>query len=311
MPNYKIEDLDLTSRRSLEIDSIDRDQAIVRYFYHAGEFWTARIPLNHIESIHGQAFNFSGFKRKRSRSGGDVVRDRRGNPRPRFGFINHVQSRFRMQPDHPVELFELGRDTSGAPSLKLQDFVYSIEAVGPPGATFDFRNAMSGRFMCAHRFLSTQEMVFECVVVLNYYIRESPPLPLSEDEKRQVVEKSLRRSDQAGLDEAYYLFRVCGTNNCTSNPFVIIDSSVQYKWRQRIGSLLYRFPLNPRFYLRIRGLDSDPSHFAIVRDEFADFIRDPDTRQRKREVVRAEIRKRRNAQQRKEQCQHAVSDQTN
>ena len=44
--------------------------------------------------------------------------------------------------------------------------------------------------------------------------------------------------------------------------------------------------MNPRFYLRVRGLDSNPSQAVLLRDEFRDYIDDPETQKRKREVVR-------------------------
>lgn len=288
-------DLDVSSRRSLEIDELRGNEAVVRYFYHAGQFWNAVIPLDGVDSIHGQAFNFSSLKKRKTRDGTELVYDKRGNPKPRFGFINHVQSRFRFRQDRKVRLYELDDEPSGEPVAEVDDFVYSIEAVGPVGVLFSFRNGMSGSLICAHRFLSMEEMVFERVVVLGYYIRESPPLPLSEDEKRTILLKSLQRSDQAKLSEPYYLYRCCGTNNCTSNPFRIIDQSVRYSWWQWLGSAIYRLPLNPRLYLRVRGLDADPTHFHIVRSEFTEFIESKSTRKRKRAVVRAEIQRRRDA----------------
>lgn len=295
---YKIEELDLANRRSVEIERLDDQHVIVRYFYHHGKFWKAVIPLNAVEAIYGQAFNFSSVKRKKTNDGSEVVRDKRGNPIPKFGFINHVQSRFRLAAGEVVQLFDLDDDvTQSSPKAEINDFVYSIEAVGPPGYLFDFRNGMSGSLICTHRFLSTQEMVFERVVLLGYYVRESPPLPLSGEEKRNILLESIQRSDRAGLNETYYLYRFCATNNCTSNPFKIIDQNVQYTWLQRLGSWLYRLPLNPRLYLRVRGLDSDPRYFHLVRSEFAEFIASDETKRRKRAVVREEIRKRREAKQ--------------
>lgn len=294
---YKIEELDLSSRRSIDVDSFGDQEAVVRYFYHAGQFWLARVPLDGVESIYGQAFNFSTPKRRRTETGTEVIKDARGVPIPRFGFINHVQCRFRLAKGKSIKLFPMDGDIHDTPSAEIDDFVYSIEAVGPPGISFGFRNGMAGNLMCAHRFLSTQEMVFERVAVLGYYIRESPPLPLSTGEMRDLLVKSIRRSDQAGLDETYYLYRCCGTNNCTSNPFTILDSVLQYTGWQKIGAVLYRLPLNPRLYLRVRGLDSNPREYRLVRGEFMDFLNLPETRRRKREVVRAEIRKRREAKQ--------------
>ena len=53
-----------------------------------------------------------------------------------------------------------------------------------------------------------------------------------------------------------------------------------------MGALLYRLPLNPRLYLRVRGLYPDPQQRRLVRDEFAGFIDAPDTQARKRDYVR-------------------------
>ncbi len=281
-------------RRSVEIVSIEGNRAIVRDFYHAGTFWIAAIPLNGVEAILGQAYNFSTVRKRKKDGQVEVVRDKRGNPKPRFSFINHVQSRFKLKDGFKVQLFP-SDDISQKPAAEIDDFVYSVEAVGRPGDLFDFRNGLLGNLMCAHRFLSIEEVVFERVVILGYYVRESPPLRLSDDEKQKILLRSLQRSDRAGLTEPYYLYRPCGTNNCTSNPFQIVDQSVKYTWRQWLGSLIYRLPLNPRVYLRVRGLDSDPSYFHLLRDEFGTLIGSPETKARKRAVVRAEIQKRRKA----------------
>ena len=95
------------------------------------------------------------------------------------------------------------------------------------------------------------------------------------------------------MKERYYLYRPCGTNNCTSNPFKILDSVVDYTRSQRLGALLYRLPLNPRFYLRIRGLDTNPNVRFSLRDEFSEFVNNPSTQQRKRQYVRLQIAARR------------------
>ena len=292
---YSAEELDLSSRRSIEIKDLDDQQAIVDYVYHEGQYWTAVIPLRALDSIRGQVFNFSGYKRRQLGTGNEIVYDRDGLPKPKWSFVNHVQSRFCFLPERPVRLYELGASPHGDPVTEICDLVYSIEAVGPPGVLFNFQNGMSGRMICAHRFVSMQEMVFERIVVLGYHLRESPPLPLTKDQNESVLRQSIQRSDRAGLDEPYHLFRCCGTNNCTSNPFSIIDDCVTYRGVRKLAVFFYRFPIHPRLYLRIRGLDSDPSQRHLVRDEFADFIAADSTKKRKRAVVREEIRRRRAA----------------
>lgn len=288
--------VDLTSKRSIQIRSKNEDSFTVDYFYHDGAFWSARVPLDVVD-VFGQSLNFSKVRTRRGKSGPEIVYDQRGQPKPLFSFINHLQTRFKL--DQPIELYPLqtgntdSDPTQGEPVHQLNDFVYSVEATGVPGIEFNFSNGLRGNLLCMHRFLSTQEMAFERIVVLGQYLWESPALPLSKADMRMVLMKSLERSDRAGLDEVYYLYRCCGTNNCTSNPFQIVDECVRYPFWQRLGALAYRLPLNPRLYLWMRGLDSDPGYSKLVRTDFESFIADPQTQQRKRNVVRKMIQQRR------------------
>ena len=112
---------------------------------------------------------------------------------------------------------------------------------------------------------------------------------------RGVFVEALKRSHLATVLEPYYILRCCGTNNCTSNPFQILDRVLQYNWRQRLGAMFFRLPLKPRLYLRLRGLDVDPSVRNLVRAEFDEFINDPLVQQRKREHIRQIMKARREA----------------
>ena len=292
---YAGKPVDVTSRRSIEIlqdregkATIAREASHteVNYFYHEGRFWRAVIPLDGVDEIYGQAFNFSKPKTRRSENGREIQFDKHGLPRRTIPILNHVQSRFKLKPDQPVELFPLGSESYDAPVHRIYDFIYSLEAVGPVGVCFNLWDGLAGNLLSAHRFMSIEEMVFERLVVENEYVTESPPLPLDEQEKRAVLIGSLLSSHQAGMTERYYLYRLFGTNNCTSSPFQIVDSVVKYRLPQRIGSALYRLPFNPRFYLWVRGLDSDPSIRKLVRNEFEAFIADSSIQQRKQDHLR-------------------------
>jgi hypothetical protein len=299
---YAGQAVDVSSRRSIEIqpsgdgnELIDASDShcVVDFFYHEGKFWRAIIPLDGVDRVCGQAFNFSKPKTRRGENGPEIVFDKYGLPRRTIPILNHVQSRFTLRPDQPIELYPLRSNEFGAPAHRIHDIIYSFEAVGPVGITFNIRDGLAGNVMSAHRFMSIQEMVFERLVVENQYVTESPPLSLDEREKRALLIESLLRSHRAGMTERYYIYRICGTNNCTSAPFQIVDNVVKYRWPQRIGSALYRLPLNPRFYLWVRGLDSDPSFRKLVRSEFEAYIGDERTQQRKRDHVRHQTRIRR------------------
>ena len=300
---YKGELLDDSTRHSIVLrqqqslppeDRVADDLLIADYFYHEGQFWAASIPIGGVEEIRGQAFNFSRVQTRAGKNGPETVYDPDGVPKRRAP-LNHLQSRFVMGQGQTVDLYPLGGAIEGEPVHRIDDFVYSIEAVGPPGVGFGLWDGLNGSLISAHRFLSTQEMVFERIVVENQYVIESAPLPLSAEQRQKLLLASLDRSDRAGMTERYYLYRCCGTNNCTSSPFELLDRAVDYNWPQRLGAKMYRLPLNPRAYLRVRGMDADPAHRKLVRKEFADYINAPQTQKRKRVYVKTKIRALRDA----------------
>ncbi len=282
--------IDVSSRRSIEIiPRMETDATIdpiathveVDYFYHQGQFWRAVFPLDEVDQVYGQVFNFSKAKTKPSPQGPEIVFDKQGVPKRTIPILNHIQSRFTLKSPHTIDLYPMGIESTEEPVFRLNDFVYTAEAVGPLGVRFNLRDALAGHLISAHRFLSTQEMVFERIVSDNDYVTESPALPLNDFQKRAVLTESILRSHRAGMAEQYILFRVFGTNNCTSIPFEILDRVLDYTFLQRLGSKLYRLPLSPRFYLKVRGLDQDSSVRKLLRHEFADFIQHPKTQQRK------------------------------
>ena len=273
--------VDFSTKRSLRIRERHGDSLVADNFYHAGNFWRARIPVE-VSDVCGQAFNFSPVRTRRGTGVREPVLDGRGHPRRWFSFVNHLQARFKFERD--IELFRDADDLE--PTHRLRDFVYSVEATGPRGRGFSFLNGLFGRLVCTHRFLSTEEMLYEKFVLHNYIVEESPPLPLTAEEKRTVLLKSIERSDQAAPDERYYLCVPFATNNCTSNPFRIVDQVLSYTIRQRMGAMFYRLPLNPRLYLRLRGLDADPAYRKFVHEEFESYLTASETLARRDEYFR-------------------------
>jgi hypothetical protein len=303
--------IDISSRHSIRIDSptsdpsisAGDDKAVIDFLYHDQRYWRAVVPLDGVDQIYGQAFNFSKPKTRKTQNGREFVTDEQGIPKRTIPILNHLQCRAKFRPDCPIELYPLGgsageRTTGGEDGpLKLHDIVYSFEACGPVGVSFNLRDAFCGNLISTHRILSTEAMVFERLVVENQYIGETPPLLLTDQQKRELLVGALVRSHSAGMDEAYYLYRLFGTNNCTSSPFQLLDQVAHYGFWHRIGSLLYRLPLSPRFYLRVRGMDPDSSSRKLLRSEFEDYIQDEQTQQRKREYVRQQTARQREARE--------------
>lgn len=292
----KIAENGRNSIATLEPIKDDATQVVFDLFRHEGADWRAVVPIRGVRGVCGQSYNFSAIKTRRGERGPEIIYRRTGLPKRRIPVLNHVQCRFFFDDDHPVRLYPHASATTGEPAYELRDIVYSVEATGPPGVVFNLRDAVFGHLVCTHRFLSTQEMVFERIAVEGQYVVESAPLNVSRTEVQQLLTTALKRSEHAGMAERYQLVRMCSTNNCTSTPFSILDRVVDYNWRQWIGARLYRLPLNPRVYLRLRGLDSQPGFRKFLRSEFEDYLNASATRARRREHVRHAISQRRKAQ---------------
>ncbi len=306
---YAGQPVDRTSRRCVTIVSgkLDNGQppttlitedissVVIDNFYYEGVFWKAVVPLNSLKHVSGQAFNFSKPRTKQGANGPEIAYDHHGLPKRTIPWLNHLQCRFTLQGEQAICLYTQGAETTGNPVHQIRDFVYTVDAVGPAGVTFNLRDGLAGNLYSAHRFLSTHEMVFERIVVGGQTLTETPPLPLNDRVKRALLVKSLLRSHHAGANEPYYLYRCCRTNNCTSNPFQILDQVMDYSLLQRIGAILYRLPFSPRLYLRLRGLDSDPTVRKLVRNEFGNYIQAPETQQRKRDTIRQKLHAKRAA----------------
>ena len=208
---YSGQPLDASSRRSIEINPhgggreliVAQDShCVVDYFFHEGKFWRANIPLDGVEQVFGQAFNFSKPRTRRGKHGPEIVFNKHGLPRRSIPILNHLQSRFHLRADQPAELYPLGTQDFGVPAHRIHDLIYSLEAIGPLGVAFNVRDGLAGNLISAHRFLSIREMVFERLVVENQYVTESPPLPLQEEEKRALLIGSLLHSHRAGMTGA-------------------------------------------------------------------------------------------------------------
>ena len=265
------------------LDRFGRRRLIVDHVYHEGAFWTAVIPIDGVDQISVQFYNFSApCKMNRTESESDTSLDQQGMPKYSNPFLNHIQLRISFQASNEIDLYPLFGEDGDIPMHSVADLCYSVEAAGPKGYDFDWRNTVFGNLVTVHRFTTMQEMVFERLVAEDQCLVESPPLPLTPTQKAEVLLRALRRSQQAGLSETYYLIRMIETNNCASNALKILDSVMKGTLRQRLASHLYRLPISPRLYLQLRGIDPDPGYRKRVRDEFHDFINAPQTQVRKR-----------------------------
>lgn len=267
---YRGQPVDTRFRRSIRLREERDESIIVDDFYHEGQFFSAIIPKSGVLAVQGNRFNF------RERASGDKKQFH-----PLASFLNHAQTRFIMRESSPIRLYDPNDRDFGDCLHELFDVTYSLEAVGPRGVTWSFQDSF-GDLVAAHRFLSTREVYFERIILKNYLLHQTMPLRLTSEQLDQVFLYAVQTSIAADSLQKYYLFHWLTANNCTSEPFKILDQVLfeQYTFWQKCSSrILFRFPVNLRSYLQLRGvldtsqaapslneelqhLDSDP-HFRV------------------------------------------------
>jgi hypothetical protein len=265
---YAGEPFNLTERRPLVILDESDETFVVDGFYHHGEFWKAAIPKRGVAEIIGQRFNFS--KRKRRED---------GTARASLFFANHVQARLRMRPDQPVRLYAADAEPAGESVHAICDFCYSVEAVGPRGRRWNLSDALLGNLAVVHRFLSIEEVAFERIMRERMTVLQSPPLPLEGELLDRVLHEAIRESHSAGLSRPYFMFRLPFTaTNCTSEPLKLLDGVLHTPvWRRT----LYRFPLHPRGYLKLRGVWPDGGPAPTLNEQMAEWLAGEEAKRRR------------------------------
>jgi hypothetical protein len=270
---YAGEALNLSERRPLVIQQETDEEFVVEGFYHRAEFWKAVIPKYGVAEIIGQRFNFSKPRRRND-----------GTATHALFFANHVQARIRMEPDRAVKLYPPGAETAGEPAHRIDDFSYSVEAVGPFGRKWNTRDAMLGNLAIVHRFLSTEDVVFERIIRERMTVLQSPPLPLESDLLNTMLHEAIRESNDAGLSRPYFMFRLpFSATNCTSEPLKLLDGVLRTPLRRRF---LHRLPIHPRGYLKLRGLWQNGGQQPTLNEQMAAWIASDEAKARREIHVR-------------------------
>lgn len=256
---YAGEPFNLSERRPLVIVAESDESFVAEGFYHQGEFWKAVVPKRGVAEIIGQRFNFS--KPRRSDD---------GRSRPSLFFANHVQARLTMEPERALKLFPGGADTTGEPAHRVNDFCYSVEAVGPQGRRWNLTDALLGNLALVHRFLSIEDVAFERIVRERMTVLQSPPLPLEPEFLNRMLVEAVRQSHAVGLSRPYFMFRLpFSATNCTSEPLRLLDDVLRSPHWQRS---LHRFPIHPRGYLKLRGLWRQGPPAPTLNEQMADWL---------------------------------------
>lgn len=265
---YAGEAFDLSERRPLTILAEDERAIIAEGFFFRGQFWKAVISKQGVSEIVGQRLNFSKPKRQSD-----------GSTRSSLFFLNHVQARLKMDPGHEIALYSLQAAPNGEPTHRVSDFSYSVEAVGPHGRKWNVSDALLGNLAVVHRFLSTEDVAFERIMLARMKIVQSPPLPLEQDTRNTMLHAAIRQSSQAGLSRPYFMFRApLSATNCSSEPLRLLDGVMSTPGWQRF---FYRFPVYPRGYLQLRGLWQDGQQVPTLNEQMADWLASEQAKERR------------------------------
>jgi hypothetical protein len=265
---YAGEPFNLSERRPLAIRAESDEAFIVDGFYHQGEFWQAVIPKVGVAEIIGQRFNFSKPKRRED-----------GTSRPSLFLANHVQARVRMRPDAPLRLYANAAEPRGPAAHTLADFCYSVEAVGPHRRRWNLSDALLGNLAVVHRFLSIEEVAFERIVRERMTVLQSPPLPLEAALLDAILHEAIRESHTTALTRPYFMYRLpFSATNCTSEPLKLLDGVLRTSRGRRA---LYRFPIHPRGYLKLRGLWQDGAPTPTLNEQMADWLAGEQAKERR------------------------------
>jgi hypothetical protein len=85
-----------------------------------------------------------------------------------------------------------------------------------------------------------------------------------------MLEGAIRESHTAGLTRPYFMFRLPFTaTNCTSEPLKLLDEVLR---TPRLRRSLYRFPVHPRGYLKLRGLWQDGPPAPTLNEQMAEWL---------------------------------------
>jgi len=279
---FKGAPIDVRTRRSAELIREQSSNALIRYFFHQGSFYTAKIPLEGVNSVLGQRFSFGLTNDTEKSSGNSLLGSIKQN------LVNHAQVRFVFEKNNPVRLYHVDDEKGEDDALhELHDIIYSVEVVGPKGEKWSVKNCF-GSLACAHRFLSTEEMFFERVLIGRYLIDQTPPLPFSPKEKKRALRICIQKSHSAGMNTPYYLVTpFFGASNCTSEAFHVLDSTMwpRYNLKQKcIAKTLWRFPISLEKYLSLRGIDLGEIGGVPFHEEYQHYHEREDLKERLRKI---------------------------
>ena len=210
-------------------------------FWHDGENWVAVVRPSEVQNVIVQQEIFLRspiFKRP---------------------LAAHGQLRFILRDGVRLELYPQQDGQAPYSGRPVDDIVVSAEAARPlidGFPTFDLVGGVKGWFRQSMRFTSTEdkaERMMESGHTVYQFL-----LHLNGNEPARVLLEAVRRADQIGLNLAYNLLAIGGTQ-CVYEMFNILDRSVVKRrktpgWGIPLFRMFDRMPLMIGQYLTNRGL---------------------------------------------------------
>jgi hypothetical protein len=222
--------MDTSAKRAIKIESEDPSAMVFSNFYHAGQFWQARIEKSAIASVIFQIEKF---------------------PAPLNVTAAHTQLRFVLAEGKKVQLTS---QSGPAKTDAVDSFVASYEYIAPKGIPFDVVKGEFNNFNIVGRVISYTTRLNEQVVLNRDPVTEYT-LTLTAAQASAVALSALRESDRIAYDHAYNTLDF----NCTTEAFAVLDQSIDYghwvpKFVVGIPNVMDPVTLSSLLALRIRGL---------------------------------------------------------
>lgn len=249
MPNglHEGQCMDISSKRSPEIISEDKNKIVIANFRHGDRWWKAEIPKEAVDQAIFQMAKFSVLGMQAA----------------------HSQIRFVMKPGMKVKLTAQNDSEGPAKTVLLNDLVYSVEYGAPAGVPYGGVAGLTYNFQSIGIMKSTENAMKEKLgdpngEIMQYKLKGGPELAST------ILETSIRNSAETGYKESYNTKSL----NCTTEAFDRIDESLQKTTGKKFEPFrtghIWDMIIGPSTKaLKARALIDDSSLLPDLRDEAA------------------------------------------
>lgn len=212
---------------------------------HHGEFYVALVPKDAVRDVYLMLESFPA-------------------PVP----AAHAMLRFALADDKPAVL--VPQDQTGDPTvLSLPDLVFSSEALGQPGWSYDLLRGQKGHFGLVDRFESLEDRFRHVESYSPKHPVTQHRVALSSEQKQDVLRAAVTLSEDRGFSGTYNTLE----RSCTTEAFLALDRGVgdDVPVHVKLARLVTgeRVPTLSPTYLSLRGIAAKGETPTLLSEEMA------------------------------------------